>query len=94
MRRLTTLSTGSEEHMRQLPLSSLIEEVVAPHRDFEFIPLNATPIIGVVAADHPLAARRTLSLAERKGGERDHLSDDEIERAIDDIQTTIRRYRR
>ena len=37
---------------------------------------------------------RTLSLADRKGGERDHLSDDEIERAIDDIQTTIRRYRR
>ena len=36
---------------------------------------------------------RTLSLAERKSGERD-LSDDEIERAIDDIQTTIRRYRR
>lgn len=37
---------------------------MAPHRDFEFIPLNATPIIGVVAADHPLASRRTLSLAE------------------------------
>ena len=36
---------------------------------------------------------RTLSLADRKGAERD-LSDDEIERAIDDIQTTIRRYRR
>jgi hypothetical protein len=36
---------------------------------------------------------RTLSLADRKSAERD-LSDDEIERAIDDIQTTIRRYRR
>ncbi len=36
---------------------------------------------------------RTLSLADRKGDERD-ISDDEIERAIDDIQTTIRRYRR
>jgi len=36
---------------------------------------------------------RTLSLADRKGAERD-LSEDEIERAIDDIQTTIRRYRR
>ena len=36
---------------------------------------------------------RTLSLADRKGTERD-LSEDEIERAIDDIQTTIRRYRR
>jgi hypothetical protein len=36
---------------------------------------------------------RTLSLADRKGTEI-ALSDDEIERAIDDIQTTIRRFRR
>jgi serine/threonine protein phosphatase PrpC len=35
----------------------------------------------------------TLSLADRKGNERD-LSDDEIEKAIDEIQTTIKRYRR
>ena len=35
----------------------------------------------------------TLSLADRKGVERD-LSEDEIERAIDEIQTTIRRFRR
>ena len=35
----------------------------------------------------------TLTLADRKGTERD-LSDDEIERAIDEIQTTIQRYRR
>nr|WP_099867216.1 ActS/PrrB/RegB family redox-sensitive histidine kinase [Pararhizobium haloflavum] len=34
LRRLTTLSTDDEEHMRKLPLSSLIEEVVAPHREF------------------------------------------------------------
>ena len=34
LRRLTTLSTGNEEHMKVLPLSSLIEEVVAPHREF------------------------------------------------------------
>ena len=36
---------------------------------------------------------RTLTLADRKGTERD-LSDDEIERAIDEIQSTIQRYRR
>jgi len=36
---------------------------------------------------------RTLSLADRKGAE-GALSEDEIERAIDDIQTTIHRYRR
>ena len=35
----------------------------------------------------------TLTLTDRKGVERD-LSDDEIERAIDEIQTTIQRYRR
>ena len=34
LRRLTTLSTDDEEHMRRLPLSSLIEEVLAPHREF------------------------------------------------------------
>lgn len=37
---------------------------MAPHRDFEFIPLNATPIIAVVAAAHPQASRETLSLNE------------------------------
>ncbi len=34
LRRLTTLSSKDEVHMRQLPLSSLIEEVMAPHREF------------------------------------------------------------
>jgi two-component system sensor histidine kinase RegB len=34
LRRLTSLSADSDEHMRRLPLSSLIEEVLAPHRQF------------------------------------------------------------
>ncbi|MCX8999444.1 ActS/PrrB/RegB family redox-sensitive histidine kinase [Rhizobiaceae bacterium BDR2-2] len=34
LRRLTSLSAEGEEHMRFLPLSSLVEEVMAPHRDF------------------------------------------------------------
>lgn len=34
LRRLTTLSADTEEHMRTLALSSLLEEVVAPHREF------------------------------------------------------------
>lgn len=34
LRRLTTLSSESEAHMSRLPLSSLIEEVTAPHREF------------------------------------------------------------
>ncbi|MCP8895789.1 ActS/PrrB/RegB family redox-sensitive histidine kinase [Shinella daejeonensis] len=34
LRRLTTLSSEDEAHMRLLPLSSLLEEVMAPHREF------------------------------------------------------------
>jgi two-component system sensor histidine kinase RegB len=34
LRRITTLSTDDEAHMRRLPLTSLIEEVIAPHREF------------------------------------------------------------
>jgi two-component system sensor histidine kinase RegB len=34
LKRLTSLSTESEVHLAQLPITSLIEEVVAPHRDF------------------------------------------------------------
>lgn len=34
LRRLTTLSSEGEAHMNRLPLSSLIEEVMAPHREF------------------------------------------------------------
>jgi two-component system, sensor histidine kinase RegB len=34
LRRLTTLSADNEDHMRNLPLSSLMEEVLAPHREF------------------------------------------------------------
>ena len=36
---------------------------------------------------------RTLTLTDRKGAQRD-LTDDEIERAIEEIQATIKRYRR
>lgn len=34
LQRLTSLSAANEEHMRRLPLSSMIEEVTAPHRQF------------------------------------------------------------
>ena len=34
LQRLTSLSSENEEHMSRLPLSSLIEEVTAPHRNF------------------------------------------------------------
>lgn len=40
---------------------------MAPHRDFEFIPLNAAPIIAVAAPNHPIASRRSLALAELAG---------------------------
>ena len=34
LKRLTSLSSESEAHLDRLPLTSLIEEVIAPHRDF------------------------------------------------------------
>jgi len=34
LQRLTSLSSENEEHMSRLPFSSLIEEVIAPHRNF------------------------------------------------------------
>ena len=34
LKRLTSLSSEGEEHLARLPLTSLIEEVIAPHRDF------------------------------------------------------------
>jgi two-component system sensor histidine kinase RegB len=34
LKRLTNLSSESEAHMSRLPLTSLIEEVIAPHREF------------------------------------------------------------
>ncbi|QPC86274.1 ActS/PrrB/RegB family redox-sensitive histidine kinase [Mesorhizobium sp. NBSH29] len=34
LKRLTSLSSENEVHMAQLPFTSLIEEVIAPHRDF------------------------------------------------------------
>src|SRR5690606_38235498 len=34
LKRLTNLSSESEAHMARLPFTSLIEEVVAPHREF------------------------------------------------------------
>jgi two-component system sensor histidine kinase RegB len=34
LKRLTSLSSEGEAHMARLPLTSLVEEVTAPHRDF------------------------------------------------------------
>ena len=54
LRRLTTLSTDDEEHMRKLPLSSLIEEVVAPHREFG-VEIDVTIEAG--SAEEPVGLR-------------------------------------
>ncbi len=52
LRRLTTLSSEDEAHMRRLTLSSMMEEIIAPHREFginlEFIeksPRSGEPIL-------------------------------------------------
>ena len=34
LRRLTSLSAEDEAHMRRLPLNAMIEEIIAPHREF------------------------------------------------------------
>ena len=34
LKRLTSLSSESEVHLARMPLTSLVEEVIAPHRDF------------------------------------------------------------
>jgi len=57
LKRLTTLSTGTEEHMRVLPLSSLIEEVVAPYRDF-----------GISIEVNELAPRSSEPMGRRNAG--------------------------
>jgi len=47
LKRLTSLSSESEEHMARLPLTSLIEETAAPHRDFGIdIKLEAGETVG------------------------------------------------
>jgi two-component system sensor histidine kinase RegB len=57
LKRLTTLSTGTEEHMKLLPLSSLIEEVVAPHREF-----------GIAIEVNERSPRATEPLGRRNAG--------------------------
>jgi len=54
LKRLTSLSADGEEHMRRLPLSSLMEEVIAPHREFG-IKINLVDING--RAGEPVGAR-------------------------------------
>ncbi|KQM31696.1 ActS/PrrB/RegB family redox-sensitive histidine kinase [Agrobacterium cavarae] len=54
LRRLTSLSAEGEEHIRRLPLSSLIEEVMAPHREFG-VKLKLVEKSG--RADEPVGAR-------------------------------------
>jgi two-component system sensor histidine kinase RegB len=47
LKRLTSLSSAGEEHLARLPLTSLVEEVTAPHRDFGIaIRLKADESVG------------------------------------------------
>ncbi len=47
LKRLTSLSSEGEAHLARLPLTSLVEEVIAPHRDFGIrIELKAGERIG------------------------------------------------
>jgi two-component system sensor histidine kinase RegB len=77
LRRLTTLSTGTEEHMKVLPLSSLIEEVVAPHREFG---------IGIEVKE--LSPRATEPMGRRNAGIIYGLGN-LIENAVDYAKSTV-----
>lgn len=48
LRRITTLSAENEAHMRNLTLSSMMEEVLAPHREFgiQLVLVEETPRAG------------------------------------------------
>ncbi|TAM99894.1 MAG: HAMP domain-containing histidine kinase, partial [Rhizobiaceae bacterium] len=54
LKRLTSLSSESEVHMARLPFTSLIEEVIAPHRDFG-IAIKLEP--GPQSGSEPVARR-------------------------------------
>lgn len=54
LKQLTSLSSESEAHMARLPFTSLIEEMVAPHRDFG-ISLRLEP--GVTQGAEPVGRR-------------------------------------
>ncbi len=57
LQKLTSLSEEGEDHLGKLPLTSLIEEIVAPHRDF-----------GVEIDINILGARQTQPIAHRNPG--------------------------
>jgi two-component system sensor histidine kinase RegB len=54
LKRLTSLSAQSEEHFVRLPLTSLIEDVIAPHRDFD-IEIRLEP--GPTSGSEPVGRR-------------------------------------
>jgi two-component system sensor histidine kinase RegB len=54
LKRLTSLSSEGEEHLARLPLTSLVEEVIAPHRDFG-ITIKRKP--GILQGPEPVGQR-------------------------------------
>lgn len=69
LKRLTSLSSESEQHLARMPLTSLVEEVIAPHRDF-----GIAIRLGFRRADRPGARRPAQSGRDlrprQSGGER------------------------
>jgi two-component system, sensor histidine kinase RegB len=54
LQRLTSLSAEGEEHMARMPLTSLVEEVVAPHRNFG---IQINTVSGVCEGNEPIGKR-------------------------------------
>lgn len=54
LQRLTSLSADGEAHMARLPLTSLVEEIVAPHRNFG---IRIATVSGVCIGPEPVGKR-------------------------------------
>ena len=81
LKRLTSLSSEGEAHLARLPLTSLVEEVIAPHRDFGIsIKLRAGRAHRPGAGRPPQSGRHLR--ARQSGRERRRLRPRERHRAL------------
>ena len=77
LRRLTSLSAESEEHMLRMPLTALIEDAVAPHREFG---INIDMLADITFGAEPVG-RRNPGLIYSIGNL--------VENAVDFAKTTV-----
>lgn len=81
LRRLTTLSTQDEVHMARLPLGSLIEETIAPHREFGI----AIEVVGEESQQKEPVGRRNPGIMFGLG----NLIENAVDFARDKVTVTV-----